>query len=60
MRIVGGIHKGRRLTAPKGMDVRPTLEKIREAIFNILAHGLTEWTGDLKGAIVLDLFSLME
>ncbi|NQV57902.1 MAG: 16S rRNA (guanine(966)-N(2))-methyltransferase RsmD [Rhodospirillales bacterium] len=40
MRIVGGKNKGRRLNAPKGKGTRPTSDRIREAIFNILNHGL--------------------
>jgi 16S rRNA (guanine966-N2)-methyltransferase len=36
LRIVSGRFKGRRLTSPKGMDIRPTSDMVREAIFNIL------------------------
>ena len=36
MRIVSGAFKGRRLSTPKGMDIRPTSDKVRQAIFNIL------------------------
>ena len=39
LRIVGGIHRGRRLLAPPGEAVRPTSERAREALFNILSHG---------------------
>ncbi len=39
MRIVGGSHRGRRLTAPPGEAVRPTSDRAREALFNILSHG---------------------
>ena len=49
MRIVGGTFRGRRLAAPRGRDVRPTSDRVREAVFNIL--------GDLHGAAVLDLFA---
>ena len=49
MRIVGGDLKGRVLRAPPGMDTRPTSEKVREAIFNILP--------DVMGLEVLDLFA---
>lgn len=52
MRIVGGRHRGRRLTAPPGRLVRPTSDRTREALFNILAHRL-----DLEGADVLDAFA---
>jgi len=49
MRIVGGSLGGRVLRAPRGADTRPTSEKVREAIFNIL--------GPVDGAHVLDLFA---
>lgn len=39
MRIVGGSHRGRRLIAPPGKTVRPTSDRAREALFNILSHG---------------------
>ena len=39
MRIVGGRHRGRRLLAPAGEAVRPTSDRAREALFNILSHG---------------------
>lgn len=51
MRITGGIYGGRLLKAPTGRDVRPTSDKVRQAIFNILnARGLVD------GAHVLDVF----
>lgn len=39
LRIVGGVHRGRRLAAPLGEAVRPTSDRAREALFNILSHG---------------------
>lgn len=56
MRIVGGVHRGRPIAAPKGDIVRPTSDRTREALFNILAHADF---GDfsLEGARVLDLFA---
>src|SRR3954452_14289167 len=39
LRIVGGIHRGRRLVVPPGDLVRPTSDRAREALFNILSHG---------------------
>jgi 16S rRNA (guanine966-N2)-methyltransferase len=39
MRIVGGRHRGRRLFAPPGDAVRPTSDRAREALFDILSHG---------------------
>ncbi len=55
MRIVGGIHKGRPLDAPKGRDTRPTSDRAREAMFNVLEH-LAEGLG-LDGAHVIDVFA---
>lgn len=51
MRITGGEHRGRILAVPAGQDVRPTTDKVRQAIFNmLLQYGLPE------GAQVLDMF----
>jgi 16S rRNA (guanine966-N2)-methyltransferase len=55
MRIVAGAYKGRGLVAPKGRATRPTSERTREAIFNVLAHA--SWAPDLVGARVIDLFA---
>jgi 16S rRNA (guanine966-N2)-methyltransferase len=55
MRIVGGRFRGRSLAAPAGSLTRPTSDKVRESLFNILAHGV-EW-GGIEGARVLDLFA---
>lgn len=56
MRIVGGIHRGRPLLAPKGKGTRPTSDRAREAVFNILQHG--GWhEGALEDATVLDVFA---
>lgn len=54
MRIVGGRHRGRRLAAPPGRSTRPTSDRARESLFNILAHG--DFGGVLEGARVLDAF----
>jgi len=54
MRVVGGRLRGRALQAPKSMDVRPTADRLRESLFNILVHAY----GDpVTGARVLDLFA---
>ncbi len=45
MRIVGGRHRGRKLAAPPGDAVRPTSDRAREALFNILSHGDFAATG---------------
>ena len=55
MRIVGGTHRGRRLASPKGLDIRPTSDRAREALFNILAHG--DYGGLPDGGAVLDVFA---
>lgn len=54
MRIVGGRLKGRRLKAPSTDAIRPTTDRAREALFNILEHS---HFGALDGARVLDLFA---
>jgi 16S rRNA (guanine966-N2)-methyltransferase len=54
MRIVGGRLGGRTLTAPRSQAIRPTADRLRESLFNILAHAY----GDpVTGARVLDLFA---
>ncbi len=54
MRIVGGSYRGRRLAVPEGAPVRPTRERVREALFDILAHGIGV---TLSGAHVVDAFA---
>ncbi len=49
MRIIAGSRKGARIFAPKGLDVRPTGDRVREAVFNLI--------GPVDGADVLDLFA---
>ena len=56
MRVVGGRLRGRRLEAPEGRDLRPTADRARQAIFNILEHG-DLLTRALEGARVLDGFA---
>ena len=51
MKIISGIYGGRRLEAPKNSDIRPTSDKIRGAIFNMIASRI-----DLDGAHILDAF----
>jgi 16S rRNA (guanine966-N2)-methyltransferase len=55
MRIVGGQFKGRALAAPEGRATRPTSDRAREALFNILAHAA--WSPGLEGRRVIDLFA---
>jgi len=54
MRIVGGRLRGRLLHAPKSRTIRPTADRLRESVFNVLIHAY----GDpVAGARVLDLFA---
>jgi 16S rRNA (guanine966-N2)-methyltransferase len=54
MRVVGGRLRGRTLAAPKSNAIRPTADRLRESLFNILIHAY----GDpISGARVLDLFA---
>ena len=66
MRIVGGRLRGRRLEAPGGTTLRPTADRTREALFNILCQGKLDWRpgadaggagNPLTGARVLDAFA---
>ncbi|MFA9461395.1 16S rRNA (guanine(966)-N(2))-methyltransferase RsmD [Thiohalorhabdus methylotrophus] len=50
MRVIGGAARGRRLRVPRGKDVRPTADRVRETLFNWLQ-------GEVEGARVLDLFA---
>lgn len=50
LRIIGGNARSRKLVAPDGLDTRPTLDRVRENIFNILQN-------HVRGAVVLDLFA---
>jgi len=52
MRVVAGLAGGRRLRAPAGRKVRPTSERVREALFNSLGS-----LGAVDGATVVDLFA---
>lgn len=59
MRIVGGMFRGRRLATPRGRSIRPTSDRVREALFDVLQHGLRSigrgpWP---KDAHVLDVFA---
>lgn len=54
MRIVAGRFKGHGLVAPAGLATRPTSDRLRESLFNILAHDVAS---PVEGARVLDLFA---
>src|SRR5882724_11239047 len=55
MRIVAGTHRGRVLVAPKGHSTRPTADRTRQALFNVLEHAA--WSPGLEGRRVIDLFA---
>jgi 16S rRNA (guanine966-N2)-methyltransferase len=55
MRIVAGSLKGRAITAPEGQNTRPTSDRARQAIFNVLEHA--SWAEPLEGARVIDLYA---
>src|ERR671929_850608 len=54
MRVVGGRLKGRNLASPSSRDIRPTADRLRESVFNILVHAYDD---PIEGARVLDLFA---
>ncbi len=53
MRIIGGKYKGRKLATPTGGHVRPTSDRLRESLFNILAHSEL----GLEDLLVMDIFA---
>lgn len=52
MRVIAGSARGRRLEAPRGRLVRPTADRVKEALFSVLGSRV-----DLEGAVLLDLFA---
>jgi 16S rRNA (guanine966-N2)-methyltransferase len=54
MRIVGGALRGRALSAPRSQAIRPTSDRLRESVFDILAHRFDD---PVTGAAVIDLFA---
>ena len=50
MRVISGKDRGRNLIAPEGLNTRPTMDRVKEAMFNILGFSL-------NNKIVLDVFS---
>jgi 16S rRNA (guanine966-N2)-methyltransferase len=55
MRIVSGKLKGRAIVAPEGLGTRPTSDRARQAVFNVLEHAA--WAEPLAGMRVMDLFA---
>src|ERR1700757_954284 len=54
MRVVGGRLRGRNLASPASREIRPTADRLRESVFNILIHA---YGNPIGGARVLDLFA---
>jgi 16S rRNA (guanine966-N2)-methyltransferase len=54
MRVVGGRLKGRNVASPASREIRPTADRLRESVFNILVHAYDD---PIEGARVLDLFA---
>jgi len=54
MRVIGGKYRSRRLGSAKGMDIRPTSDRLRETLFDVLTAGNP---GALEGTIWLDLYA---
>ena len=59
MRVTAGKHRGRKLAVPAGREVRPTSDRARQALFNILEHGgLGDGGGSpVRDAHILDAFA---
>lgn len=55
MRIVSGQYRGKAIVAPPGEGTRPTSDRARQAVFNILEHAA--WAPELNGARVIDVFA---
>jgi len=54
MRVIGGKFRSRSLLAPAGLDTRPTSDRLRETLFNVLTQGAVNW---VTGAAFLDLYA---
>ncbi|MDR3538716.1 MAG: 16S rRNA (guanine(966)-N(2))-methyltransferase RsmD [Acetobacteraceae bacterium] len=57
MRIVAGVWRGRTLTAPPGNATRPTADRVRQALFDMLMHAPWGGRAVIEGARVLDVFA---
>ena len=55
MRIVAGSLKGRSIVTPEGQGTRPTSDRTRQAVFNVLEHAA--WAEPLEGMRVIDLYA---
>jgi 16S rRNA (guanine966-N2)-methyltransferase len=54
MRVIAGIYRSRPLLAPRGLDTRPTADRLRETLFNVLIQGALD---RVEGAAFLDLYA---
>lgn len=54
MRVIGGVMRSRVLDAPEGLDTRPTTDRLRETLFNVLTNGAVN---RVEGASFLDLYA---
>ncbi|MDG1438387.1 MAG: 16S rRNA (guanine(966)-N(2))-methyltransferase RsmD, partial [Emcibacteraceae bacterium] len=54
MRIIGGTYRGKKLITPSNAAIRPTTDRMRETLFNMLEHGAGP---GIRGSRVLDLFA---
>jgi 16S rRNA (guanine966-N2)-methyltransferase len=57
MRVVAGVWRGRRLVAPPGQGTRPTADRVRQALFDMIMHAAWGGRGLIEGATVLDVFA---
>ena len=57
MRIIAGRHRGRKLVAPAGAATRPTADRVRQALFDMLWHAPWAGRSAVDGALVLDAFA---
>lgn len=57
MRIVAGAWRGRKLVAPPGQGTRPTADRVRQALFDMITHAQWGGRGSIEGAVVLDVFA---
>jgi len=55
MKIIAGRHRGRAIDSPNGENTRPTSARAREAIFNVLTHGIDDF--DIQNTVVADIFA---
>ena len=55
MRVISGSRKGKKLATIKGAAIRPTSDKVKMAIFNVLQHGVINF--NFEGRNTLDMFS---